>query len=289
MFPVTSTTEMAGQTGENPVSDAAAGGDVVTVWALLAERLQALQDYVDLFKNAFPDVKRAEDITFAHAANAIAAFEAAAWRADDSPFDRFLRGERGAMSWAALRGMRLFYGKAGCARCHSGPFQTDHDFHAIGMPQIGPGKGHNSSGYEDGREDFGREAVTGDRLDRFRFRTPSLRNVALTGPWGHDGAYNHLRAVIEHHLDPWTALDDYDQGQAVLPSREDLDAQDFVVMDDPVRVNTIAEAVELAPQRLTDRQVDDLLDFLEALTDPASLDLRDDVPAEVPSGLPMHD
>ena len=289
MFPVTSTTEMAGQDVENDVAEAATAEDVVTVWALLAERLQAIPAYVELFYNAFPDVNYAEDITFAHAANAIAAFEAAAWRADNSPFDRYLRGERRAMSTAALRGMRLFYGKAGCARCHSGPFQTDHAFHAIGVPQIGPGKEHNSDGYADGKEDFGREAVTGDPQDRFRFRTPSLRNVALTGPWGHDGAYNNLRDVVLHHLDPVAALESYDQNQAVLPSREDLDAEDFVVMEDPARVEAIAEAVELKSRYLTDHQIDDLLDFLEALTDPASLDLRNDVPAAVPSGLPVRD
>ena len=88
--------------------------------------------------------------------------------------------------------MRLFYGKADCASCHSGAFQTDHDFHAIAMPQLGPGKG---DGFR-GREDFGRERVTGDPTDRFRFRTPTLRNVALTGPWGHTGAYATLEAVV---------------------------------------------------------------------------------------------
>ena len=77
------------------------------------------------------------------------------------------------MSGAARRGMELFYGKAKCATCHSGVLQTDQEFHAIAMPQVGPGKGHGDSGHED----FGRGAVTGDVADRYRFRTPSLRNV----------------------------------------------------------------------------------------------------------------
>jgi len=174
MFPVTSPTEMAGQPPENEVAEAAAAGDLTEAWALLADRLRVLPDYVSLFGEAYgigPD-----EITFVHAANAIAAHEAAAFRSDDSPFDRYLSGDAAAMSTAAMRGMRLFYGGAGCAVCHAGPFQTDHDFHAIAMPQIGPGKGDGPSG----RDDFGRERVTGLAEDRFKFRTPSLRNVALT-------------------------------------------------------------------------------------------------------------
>ena len=84
--------------------------------------------------------------------------------------------------------MRLFYGKENCSSCHSGKFQTDLGFHAIAMPQIGPGKGHNSEDYDDGREGFGREVVTGNVNDRFRFRTPTLRIVALTAPYGHAGS-----------------------------------------------------------------------------------------------------
>jgi hypothetical protein len=93
------------------------------------------------------------------------------------------------MSGDALKGMKLFYGRADCADCHSGTFQTDLEFHAIGIPQIGPGFG--GVGFQ-GREDFGREGVTGDPEDRYKFRTPSLRNVALTAPYGHDGFYRTL-------------------------------------------------------------------------------------------------
>ncbi|MCP4202769.1 MAG: cytochrome-c peroxidase, partial [bacterium] len=168
MFPVTSGTEMAGQAGENEVADAAGAGNLPWVWELLAERLRAIPVYVDLFVEVFDDVSTAADISYVHAANAIAAFEAKAWRADNSPFDRYLRGDKGAMSRAARRGMKLFYGRLDCVLCHSGKFQTDHDFHAIGMPQIGPGKG---DGF-DGREDFGRERVTGRAGQRYMFRTP---------------------------------------------------------------------------------------------------------------------
>ena len=285
MFPVTSPTEMAGQTGENLVANAAVNGNLRRVWNLLADRLQANSTYVELFKMVYADVADPGDITYVHAANAIAAFEAKAWRSDSSPFDRFLRGDSGALSPNAKRGMGLFYGRAGCGSCHTGKFQTDHEFHAVAMPQIGPGKGDGSSGLED----FGREQVTGSPDNRYQFRTPSLRNVALTGPWGHDGAYNDLREMVKHQLQPVDSLNNYDPEQAVMPYRADLDAIDFQLLEDPVVMNAIATANELAPRALSETDIDRLMDFLWALTDPTSTDLRSSVPEAVPSGLSLAD
>lgn len=294
MFPVTSATEMAGQSGENSIADAAAAGDLSSpngVWALLAARLQNIPKYADMFINTYDDVTEASDITFAHAANAIAAFEGVKWRADNSPFDRFLRGERKAMSKSARQGMRIFYKgvkKGGrkqttCSSCHSGSFQTDHEFHAIAMPQIGAGKG---DGF-DGHEDFGRERVSKNIRDRYKFRTPTLRNIALTAPYGHAGAYDSLRAVVDHHMNAIDALFAYDQSQAVLPSRPDLDSSDFIIMNDSARLSNIGRASEISDFNYNERQIMKLIDFLNALTDPSSIDLRDDVPKSVPSGLTL--
>ena len=285
MFPVTSGTEMAGQPGENPVADAADRGDLPAVWELLAARLRQVDAYVEQFVFAFDDVNRAADITFVHAANAIAAFEAAAWRADNSPFDRFLRGDRLALSTTQRRGMRLFYGRAGCSGCHAGVLQTDHSFRAIAMPQVGPGKGDGPGGYED----FGRERVTGRASDRYRFSVPSLRNVVLTAPYGHAGAYNTLDAIVRHHLDPVTSLYAFDVANAVLPSRPDLDESDGYAANSESTKAAIAAANELAGTRLRNDEVTALVAFLHALTDPAMLDLRSDVPHSVPSGLPLAD
>jgi len=283
MFPVTSGAEMAGHAGENGVADFAAAGNLPAVWEALAARLRAIPEYVARFIAAFPDVTQAADINYGHAANAIAAFENRAWRADNSPFDRFLRGDSGALSTAARRGMDLFYGKADCVSCHSGKFQTDQAFHSIAMVQIGPGKGDDA----DGRGDFGRERVSGQSADRYKFRTPSLRNVALTGPWGHAGAYDSLEAVVRHHLDPVAALNAYDTAQAVLPPRADLATLDFVVQNDSARRAAIAATSELSPMALTDAEVGDLLAFLHALTDANLIDLRRDVPRQLPSGLTL--
>jgi cytochrome c peroxidase len=255
------------------------------VWAQIAERLQGIDGYVSQFVSVYDDVDGADDITYVHAANAIAAFETFNWRADNSPFDRYLRGDRTAMSNAAKRGMGVFYKKnqGNCASCHSGPFQTDHSFRAIAAPQIGAGKGDGPSGHED----FGRERVTVNAADRFRFRVPTLRNVALTAPYGHTGPYNTLEAMVRHHLDAVQSLENYDQTQAKLPSRADLDALDFLVMNDPQLRADIAAANELAPTPLSESDIADLLDFLNALTDPSSIDLRDDVPSSLPSGFPL--
>jgi cytochrome c peroxidase len=283
MFPVTSSAEMCGQEGENDLANYCTNGELPALWAGLALRLSAIPKYVELFKEVFVDIEFAEDITYTHAANAIAAFEAVAWRADNSPFDRYLRGEKKAMSKSAISGMKLFYGEARCFDCHKGTFQTDHQFHAVAMPQIGPGRG-------DGwYEDYGREQVTGMSENRYQFRTPTLRNVALTGPWGHTGAFNSLEAIVRHFANPVQSLYNYDTSQAVLPSRTDLDDLDFAVMNDPAILAEIAERNERQPVSLTNNKVAHLVDFLNALTDPSSIDLRLDVPNQVPSSLPLYD
>lgn len=297
MFPVTSGTEMAGQAGENSIADAAAAGNLSGpggVWEQIAARLQAIPEYVDMFKAAFPsEIIIAPDITYAHAANAISAFEGVNWRADNSPFDRYLRSDKKAMSAAAVRGMKLFYkgdNQGGsCAQCHEGVFQTDNSFHAIAMPQIGAGRGSDSPGKSGGYEDFGREQVTGNHDDMLKFRTPTLRNVALTSPYGHSGAYDSLRGVVEHHINTVNSLYEYDSSQAVLISRPDLDAKDFVTMNDAERVSFISAYNQLPAMAYSSRQVDYILDFLHALTDPNSIDLRADFPLSVPSGLSVVD
>ncbi len=154
---------------------------------------------------------------------------------------------------------------------------------SIAMPQIGPGKGDGN----DGHDDLGRERVSGDPADRCGFRTPSLRNVAVTGPWGHDGAYGSLRDVVEHHLDPVGALENYDTTQALLPPRDDLDAVDWIAHNDPARRQAIAATNDLRRVRLRPGEVDALMDFLQALTDPLVLNPGRDIPRRVPSGLPL--
>ncbi len=281
MFPVTSAAEMAGQAGENAVADAGANGDLAEVWRLLTERVMAIPEYVELMEQAYPGVN-ANQISFVHIANAIGAFEATAFRADNSPFDRYLRGEK-SLSHDAKTGMKLFQNY--CSSCHKGSLQTDQKFHVLGVPQIGPGKGDGLEGHDD----FGREKVTGEIKDRYRFRTPTLRNVALTGPWGHDGAYDTLEAMVRHHLNPEQSLEDYDIDQARLPYRDDLTDIDELIHTDMASREALKARIEIQGVDLDEEEIGYIMEFLNALTDPASFDMRSAVPYSVPSGLPIAD
>ena len=323
LFPVLSPDEMAGQKHENVVADRvslnrASGSD--GAWEAIARRLRSIPEYRSMFKRAYPhEIDKAADISMVHAANAIAAFESAEFRADDSPFDRFLRGNREAMSPSAVKGMNLFYGEAKCSQCHSGKFQTDHNFHAIAMPQIGPGKSDGqdagywrASGHRGFPEDWGRGRVTARSKDNYKFRTPSLRNVAVTGPWGHSGAFDSLEKVLRHHLDTSASLAKYSVPENHLPPLSkvlettargaSLDHQwvassrfegfllrDEWVISQPHLRKKIAAAGELDKMELSEQQIDDLLAFMDALTDASSINKRHIVPDKVPSGLPVDD
>lgn len=278
MFPVLSPDEMAGHYSENEVSKAVRLGLLTQdggAWDLIAGRVAAIPEYKRLFEEVMPG----EKVTFTAIANVVADFIAFEWRADNSPFDRAMRGED-TLSEQAQAGMQLFYGEAGCSTCHSGWFQTDHAFHAIAMPQIGPGK---AARFENHTRDEGRMRVTGDQGDAYAFRTPSLRNVTLTAPYGHSGAYAALEDVLRHHLNPAASLQTYLVDKAMLP--EFPGAEDQSAMLDMNSVEAIGDANGLAPSSLTDAEINAILSFLASLEDPA---LRLGVPESVPSGLPVE-
>jgi cytochrome c peroxidase len=278
MFPVLSPDEMAGHYSENDVSRAVRQGllsQTGGAWDIIAARVAEIPGYAE----AFEDIAPGQPITFTEIANVIADFMAHEWRADNSVFDRAMRGEA-TLSEPANRGMQLFYGKAGCASCHSGWLQTDHEFHAIAMPQIGPGK---AARFESHARDDGRFRVTGRAEDAYAFRTPSLRNVTLTAPYGHAGSYQSLEAVVRHHLDPVASLYAYRLNLAVLPQLDN--ANDDRILMSNKDLEAIANENELAPQTLSDEAVNDILAFLHALEDRTE---RLGVPASVPSGLPVE-
>ncbi|HXH41442.1 MAG TPA: cytochrome c peroxidase [Thermoanaerobaculia bacterium] len=104
----------------------------------------------------------------------------------DAPFDRYVRGDRGALTAQEKRGLALFVGKAACSQCHLGPGFTDGSFHNLGIP-VAPG--HPA--------DDGRFEVTKDAKDRGAFKTPTLRNVDRTAPYLHDGSMTTLEEVVD--------------------------------------------------------------------------------------------
>ncbi|MGB5061720.1 MAG: FG-GAP-like repeat-containing protein [Candidatus Promineifilaceae bacterium] len=280
LFPITSRDEMRGLRGDRDIfgqpNELAAISDYTTrpVWDAIMQRLRAIPAYLDLFQAAYPDVP-AEALDIQHVANAIGAYENVTFTFEDSPFDRYIQGDRGALSEQAKRGALLFYGDAGCANCHSGGLLTDQQFYNLAVPQIGPGKGREQP------FDLGRARETGSDCDRFAFRTPPLRNVAITGPWMHNGAITSLEDVVRHHLNPASRLQDYDPMQLAAALQDTCQDQPEVLA-----AILATESDSASDQiQLSAAEMQDLLAFLAALTSPSALDLADTIPASVPSGL----
>ena len=146
---------------------------------LLAERLNAHTSYKNDFIDAFGDSATAYTIT-----RAIAQYERTLID-DQSPFDDYVRGENGALNATAKRGFDLFYGKAGCDGCHSGPLLTNFGFY--------------NNGTEVSANDYGRAELTLDSSDFYLFKVPSLRKVTLTAPYMHDGSLALIRDVLEQY------------------------------------------------------------------------------------------
>lgn len=185
----------------------------------LIERLRADVSYQWLFKEAFNAPPTLERVS-----QAIATFERTLL-SGATPFDRYeWAGEKNALSEGAKRGLVLFREKARCSMCHIGTNFTDEKFHNLG------------AGKEDGQSDPGRAQVTKNPADFGKFKTPTLRNIALTAPYMHDGSLETLEEVISF----------YDEGGRPNPN---LDK-------------------EIKPLKLTEKEKADLLEFLENLTGP---------------------
>lgn len=273
LFPMVSAREMAGDASENEIGQASAQ-HIETGWAILAARIRTIPEYVAEFVEAFEDVDASSDITISHVVNAIAAFIDAEWRSYDAPFDR------GELSLKALRGMELFKGKAGCESCHSGPLFTDQEFYALAIPQFGPGRTRNFDPYA---RDLGRMGASDAPEDAYRFRTPSLRNVTLTAPYGHNGAYPTLEGIIRHHLNPLGA--DWSPELVKMPRVAWLADTDFIVQSDAREMTRQRARIDIEPRDLSDAEIGDLIAFLNALTGGTASYGRLGKPQNVPSGL----
>jgi cytochrome c peroxidase len=195
---------------------------------------------------------------FANFGKAIAAYERKLVSVNfaPSPFDAFLAGDHEAMTPAAIRGAKLFVGKAACDECHRGTAFTDHKFHNIGAPQYGQYVLATDEGRYDGiaalnHNVFWRGGVFSDspdgattlaetNADIGAFKTPTLRNVAKTAPYMHDGVYTTLWDVVNHY--------NFGGGTGAFAGTKEI---------------------TLAPLLLEDRELEDLVEFLRALSDGA--------------------
>lgn len=220
----------------------------------LLEIVRNDQEYIYAFHKAFGIVNT--EIRPHHIALAIAAFERTIV-AEDSPFDRYyFKGEKSSMSSGAVRGLALFIGRAQCVQCHSISRSvtafTDNDFHSlgVGLHRIGDKLASLSKEVvvlarnrqqlekvlaEDRQTaELGRFVVTLNPSDIGKFRTPSLRNVALTAPYMHDGSVATLKEAVEVEI--------YYRGLAAG-----------------------------RPLAITPQEKEDLIEFLKALTSPISI------------------
>lgn len=280
-FPVTSDVEMRGFTFE-------AGNTTDDVRDHLVLRLQGatgfeseltVNNWLAEFRAAFnaPTAAAHELITYENIANAISAYQRSLWFVDN-PWNQFLNGDDNAISDDAKSGAILFFtsiseGGAGCSGCHSGDRFTSERFANVAMPQVGRGTGSGASGMMD----LGRFDITGDDSDRFKFRIPSLLNVAETGPWTHSGAYTDLRTLVKHYTNIEAAVTGYDvtqldfvqnQSTVIASTQGALDtilASRLAAQADPS-----VSALQDAP--LSDEGVDQVVAFLSALTDPCVTD-----------------
>ncbi len=171
----------------------------------LEEKLRVVPEYAQAFKKVFQG-----DITKERTAMAIAAFERTLV-SRNAPLDKYLNGDKSAFSAEAQKGYSLFIGKGKCAECHSGAVLSDDAFHALNVPENPEherdpritatrrfvAKLYQYGDYKNLTEDPGRYLITKDKKDWKAFRTPTLREIAKTAPYMHNGIFATLDEVIE--------------------------------------------------------------------------------------------
>ena len=248
-------------------------------------RIDASDEYRQRFARVFVHVKRGAPITFEDVARAIAEFELTLVFAN-APIDRYARGERNAMTPRQKRGAILFFGRAGCVRCHavsgrSNEMFSDFREHVAGVPQVAPAPGASNMTFDGpgANEDFGLEQVTGDLADRYAFRTSPLRNVALQPAFMHNGAFVRLEDAIRYHADAVRGA------AAYTTASLSADLQGLAGPSAPVLARL--DALLREPVPLTDEELEALVTFVrDGLLDPDARPerLRRLVPHRVPSG-----
>ncbi len=282
LLPLTAQFEMAGNPKENEIAGAV-HDRIDKAWPIIAKRIRTIPEYAEGFIEAFENIQNPAEVTIVEIAEALAAFIGTEWQSIDAPFDAYIAGNKTALSLEQERGLMLFYGKAQCSTCHSGALLTDQKFHAIALPPFGPGRTRLFDPYA---RDVGHMGESDDVDDAYRFRTPSLRNVELTAPYGHNGAYPNLEGIVRHHMEPQKSFDLWKRDWANLPSIEPLKKADFMIMNDQREMARVRAKVDIDIPVLDETEIGDLVSFLQALTgeNARSNTLPLGRPSKVPSG-----
>jgi cytochrome c peroxidase len=147
----------------------------------MEKKLNAIPGYREQFQKIF-----GTEVTSENVGKAIATFERTVL-SGNAPYDRFKAGDEKALSESAQRGMKIFFGKANCSACHSGPAFSDGAFHNIGM------------GTKLEKLDLGRFEHSKLEGDKSSFKTPGLREIKRTSPYMHDGSHKTLKEVVEYY------------------------------------------------------------------------------------------
>ena len=263
-------------------------GDSFDIRSEVLKRINNVPEYRKRFGKIFPSVQDNGPITFDMFGSAIAEFEFSLVFAD-APIDQFARGQKNALTDEQKRGALLFFGKARCVECHkvsggSNEMFSDFSQHVIGVPQIAPAVGNVPFDGPAQNEDFGLEQITGNSLDRYKFRTSPLRNVALQPAFFHNGAFTRLEDAIRHHLDVFASARQYNPGAAGIDP-------DLMAPMGPIEpVLTRVDPILATPIQLTDDEFQQLVDFvrnglLDRRATPEVLKKR--IPKSVPSGFPV--
>ncbi|WP_419168341.1 cytochrome-c peroxidase [Halobacteriovorax sp.] len=265
LFPITSHEEMRGVKGSNDIANAK---DEEAVWKIVMKRLLNMPKYQKLFKKAYPATPQSE-LNIGHYAQAMAHFETHEFATYNTPWDNYLRGDRSALDLKAKRGAVVFMKSGSCVACHVGTLLGGRGFAAVATPQIGPGKN------DPRKNDEGRFLVTGREYDRYRFRIPPLRNIALTAPYFHSGAYGTLEDVVDHYRGGIKSIDNYDSSW-VLNSFKKNFKKNLFVETNPYMLFKKKDAAhpifKNGEIQINDMQKSDLVYFLKhALTDGVKL------------------
>ena len=282
VFPMVAQFEMAGNPKENEIAGAV-HDRIDASWPILAKRVRIIPEYGDMFVAAFDNIDKPEQVSIVEIAEALGQFINDEWQNFDSSYDALLT-EGIALEPAAERGRQLFFGQANCSSCHSGPLLSDQKFHALGLPAFGPGRTRR---FDPMPRDVGRMGESDALEDAYRFKTPRLRNIALTAPYGHNGAYPTLEGIIRHHLNPAKARLEWTRDMSNLPSVPWLEDIDFVIQSDKLEMARQAEKLDIEPVDLADHELRDLVAFMHALTGKTALTRPLGAPDTVPSGLPV--
>ncbi len=271
LFPVLSREEMRAFSGNELA--AIPDEEMRRIWAALMVRLGAIPEYRRMFQAAYPGVPF-DKMTFAYASNAIAGFLTDRFHFNQSPWDRFLAGDNEALTNDQLVGARDFLSLR-CSICHNGPAFSDNQFHNVALAQFGPGKGNGPLK----NDDFGRLNVQRENpAMRYAFRTSPLRNIVLTAPYGHDGAFFSLRDFIAHYSESDLKLRTFDPTtlEPLLQGTLVHNAEDILATRDTILNGVV----------IPDSIIDHLTRFMSALTDDP-IHYPSVVPGRVPSGLPI--